>query len=414
MPDSERYLFEKEEQALQQARAILENEFYRESPLFSPFFNLFQEYKRMLKQLRILVKMGDKQQLRLNELNTQLDRSNRFIKKTFGQYLSDDIVDTILESPEGTSLGGEKRVVTTLMSDLRGFTAITERLPAETVVRMINIYLEYMTDIILKHQGTIDEFFGDGILALFGAPVSRDDDARRAVACAMEMQLAMEDVNRQNRKEGFPQLAMGVGINTGELVVGNIGSKKRTKYGVVGSNVNLTFRIESYTVGGQVFISESTRQSCGPILRIDDQMDVLPKGVKNAITIYEIGGIYGKYNLMLPEKKEIPLVELENPLPVKFSILTGKHACDTVFPGVITRLAPAVEEAEILTEVDVNKLANLKVAIFDRSGNEMASDVYVKVMKNIDDSQNRYRVNFTSIPPEIKTLLEKINRPVKI
>jgi adenylate cyclase len=414
MPGTDRYLFEKEEQALQEARAILENQQHKKSPLYNAFSNLFQEYKRMLKQLRILVKMGDKQQLRLNELNNQLDRSNRFIKKTFGQYLSDDIVDTILESPEGTSLGGEKRVVTTLMSDLRGFTAITERLPAEAVVRMINIYLEIMTDIILKHQGTIDEFFGDGILALFGAPVSRDDDARRAVACAMEMQLAMEEVNRQNREEGFPLLAMGVGINTGELVVGNIGSQKRTKYGVVGSNVNLTFRIESYTVGGQVFISESTRQSCGPILRIDDQMDVMPKGVKNPITIYDIGGIFGEYNLLLPEKEEIPLAEPEKPIPIKFSILTGKHACDTAYPGTIERIAESAEEAEILSPVEINKLANLKVSVLDRDGNETASEIYGKVIKRISGSQPRFRVNFTSMPPEAKALLEKITRTGKI
>lgn len=127
-----------------------------------------------------------------------------------------------------------------MMTDLRGFTAIGEQLPAEDVVGMININLEVMTGIIFKYQGTIDEFIGDAILVIFGAPVLRDDDALRAVACALDMQLAMHEVNERNKAAGYPEVAMGIGINTGSAVVGNIGSRKRVKYGVVGSSVNLT------------------------------------------------------------------------------------------------------------------------------------------------------------------------------
>ena len=204
------------------------------------------------KRLRDLEK---EQKRQLQELNAALDVRNRFIRQTFGRYLSDDIVETILEQPDGLKIGGEKRQATILMSDLRGFTSLSEGLPAEDVVAMVNIYLETMTDIILKYQGTIDEFIGDGILVIFGAPLQRPDDAQRAVACAVDMQLAMASVNDLNRQAGHPEVALGIGINTGPMVVGNIGSKKRMKYGVVGSNVNLTARIESYTVGGQIFIS---------------------------------------------------------------------------------------------------------------------------------------------------------------
>jgi adenylate cyclase len=291
------HLFKKEEETLQKAKSLLEEGKHKQSPLFKEFSELLRDYKRMYRQLRLLVKMSDKLQQRLNKLNDQLDVRNRFIKKTFGQYLSNDVVDRILQSPEGASLGGEKRVVTTLMSDLRGFTATAERLPAESVVGIINNYLEVMTDIIFKYQGTIEEFIGDGILAVFGAPLMRDDDAKRAVACAVEMQSAVEKVNRLNQDAGYPEVQMGIGINTGEVVVGNIGSSRRTKYGVLGSNVNLTFRIESYSMGGQVLISDSTRKECGSILQIVNQMDVIPKGFKKSITIYEIGGIHGDYNL---------------------------------------------------------------------------------------------------------------------
>jgi adenylate cyclase len=121
----------------------------------------------------------------LLQIKKSLDMKSRFIKETFGKYLSDEIVSTILESPAGMQLGGDKRVATIMMTDLRGFTSIGERLPAESVVNMINIYLDVMTEIIMKYNGTIDEFIGDAILVIFGAPVQRPDDSQRAVDCAI-------------------------------------------------------------------------------------------------------------------------------------------------------------------------------------------------------------------------------------
>src|SRR6185369_15972615 len=157
----------------------------------------------------------------------------------------------------------EMRRVTIMMSDLRAFTAVSERLGPEQVVHMLNRYLGAMAEIILRYQGTIDEFIGDAILAIFGAPVTRGDDARRALSCALAMQLALEVVNQENAKEGLPALEMGIAIHTGEVVVGNIGSDRRAKYGVVGPPVNIAGRIESYSVGGQVLISGETLAAAG-------------------------------------------------------------------------------------------------------------------------------------------------------
>lgn len=344
--------------------------------------------------------------LERNEAFVQLERANRFIRKTFGRYLSDSIVDTILESPEGTSLGGDKRKLTIMMTDLRGFTAISERLPAETVVSMINIFLEHMTDIILKYHGTIDEFIGDAILAIFGAPLFREDDAQRAVACALEMQLAMADVNARNREHGYPEVSMGIGINTGDVVVGNIGSSKRTKYGVVGRHVNLTSRIESYTVGGQILISDSTRQECDDLLRIDDQMNVMPKGVKEPITIYEVGGIQGSFQIFLPEKKSVELVELPQPLPIIFTIVEGKHASDEKFSGQIMRLTPKI--AELQAAVIADKLTNIKISLFDTAGVEVTPELYAKVIQVVSSTPPVLRVNFTAIPHEAEVFIKKL------
>lgn len=335
----------------------------------------------------------------------QLEIRNRFIRETFGRYLSDDIVDNILESPEGMKLGGEKRKVTIMMADLRGFTAISERLPAEDVVSIINIYLETMTDIIFKYQGTIDEFVGDAILVIFGAPILRDDDARRACACAIEMQMAMETVNERNRVAGYPEVAQGIGINTGELVVGNIGSEKRSKYGVVGRHVNLTSRIESYTVGGQTFISESTLQECGPILKIEDVMEVMPKGVKEPIKIYEIAGIAGDYNLFLSSKKELDMMELTQPLKVRFTIFNEKDTySEKAHEGNIIRLR--VDMADIEAATKCERLSNLKITLFDDEGYEISTDIYAKVTKTFHGNTPKFRANFTSLPPEAKAFFK--------
>jgi adenylate cyclase len=345
--------------------------------------------------------------LQRNEAQAQLERANRLIRKTFGQYLSDDIVDAILESPEGAALGGEKRFVTIMMTDLRGFTAIGERLPAEDVVSIINIYLETMTEIILNHQGTIDEFIGDAIFVIFGAPVLRDNDAKRAVACAVEMQLAMEEVNRRCREKGYPEVHQGIGINSGQIVVGNIGSKKRMKYGVVGRNVNLTSRIESYTVGGQIFISESTLEECGRhLLRIDDEMEVMPKGVKRPITIYEVGGVRGEYNLFMPEKVEMELLELPRPFSVLFTILEGKHAGNEARSGKVVKMLGAT--AEIQGDITPDKLTNLKISVFDLDENEITTDLYAKVIESREDATGVFKVRFTSIPPEAETFLKTV------
>jgi adenylate cyclase len=344
--------------------------------------------------------------LERNEAFGQLERANRFIRKTFGRYLSDDIVDTILESPDGASLGGEKRKLTIMMTDLRGFTAISERLAAETVVSIINIFLEIMTEIILKYQGTIDEFIGDAILAIFGAPILQQNDAQRAVACALEMQLAMEDVNVRYREAGYPEVSMGIGINTGDVVVGNIGSSKRTKYGVVGRHVNLTSRIESYTVGGQILISESTLHECNDLLRIDDDMEVMPKGVREPITIYEVGGIGGEFHIFRPEKHPVELAPLSQPVTIQFTFLEGKHAGKELNTATIVKMHDRL--AEVQATVSAGKLANLKIFLFDGQQQEITSELYAKVVQVISEDPSIFLINFTSVPAEADAFFQQI------
>jgi class 3 adenylate cyclase len=332
-------------------------------------------------------------------LTEELERHNQFIRKTFGRYLSREVVESLLSTPEGLRLGGEKRSITILMSDLRGFSALSERLDPERVVGLLNNYLGKMADIVTAHNGTIDEFIGDAILALFGAPIARADDAERAVACALQMQLAMREVNEENRRNGFPELEMGIALNTGECVVGNIGSQKRAKYGVVGSHVNLTARIESYTVGGQVLISRSTADAVGTGLKLGDQLQLGAKGFREPITVFELLGLGGNYGLELPERSEDPRA-LVREIPIHVEIIEGKQLAGGRIEGRL--LALSMREAMVSCASSIEPLSNLRVRFTGLNGVIVPGDLYAKV---IDSEEGRCRLRFTSIPDEIKSFI---------
>lgn len=370
------------------------------------------EKQRLKEQNKTLEQMVAERTDELNASLIKVEAANRLIRQTFGRYLSEDVVNDILSSPDGAALGGESRLITIMMTDLRGFTSISERLPAGDVLAIINIYLERMTDVIMKYKGTIIEFIGDAILAIFGAPVFREDDAKRALACAIEMQQAMAEVNARCRELGFPEIEQGIGLNTGESVVGNIGSDKRTKYGIVGRNVNLAGRIESYTVGGQILISESTAKACGPILAILETLEVMPKGVNQPITLFDVTGIGADFNVSLPCRGPAELVELQKELPVGFYILEGKHATGTIYEGIIRKLG--VKEALIHSEMPVERLANLKLTLAGSDGNELTSDLYAKVIESPSCSPSMFKVHFTSLPPDAKVFFgNALNNPTE-
>jgi class 3 adenylate cyclase len=231
---------------------------------------------------------------KLTEQKFEQERARKvFVLETFGQYLSDEVVSEILESPGGIKLGGELRDITILVSDLRGFTRITESMNSSDLLLLLNRYLERMTDIILHYSGTIDEFTGDGILVFFGAPRTFTDHARRAVLCAIEMQSVMDEFNRESLNLGLPELKMGIGINAGELVVGNIGSQKRKKYGAVGSPINVAFRVQAMAKGGETLITESVYQQVASEVLVGQETEAQLKGIEGPVKLYKVLGISG-------------------------------------------------------------------------------------------------------------------------
>ena len=252
---------------------------------------LFKPFNPVLLQARIKAGIERKRwHDREEQYREQLERNEKFIRATFGRYLSDEIVTDILERPEGLELGGDLRRVTILMSDIRGFTTLCENLAPAQVVTLINRYLGAMTDIIMAHQGTIDEFIGDAILAVFGAPQRRDDDANRAVDCALAMQAAMDAINVLNRAEGLPEIRTGIALNTGDVIAGNIGSERRSKYGFVGHAMNVTSRIEDKTAGGEILVSDSTLQSLQGTFSTGATREIKMKGINQSIVVHQILG----------------------------------------------------------------------------------------------------------------------------
>ncbi|MGO9571705.1 MAG: CHASE2 domain-containing protein [Desulfomonilaceae bacterium] len=221
------------------------------------------------------------------------ERDRRQIRETFGRYMSDDVVTEILKSPGGINLTGELRDITILVSDLRGSTPMGEALEPPQVLRVINRYLDRMIAVIMRHEGTIDEFTGDGILVLFGAQRAMSDAAKRAVLCALDMQKAMPELNRGNVALGLPELRMGIGINSGQLVVGNIGSEQRKKYGAIGSAINIAFSVEAQTnrAGGEILVTQAVCDRIDGSLELGPPRTLSLKGIAEPMPLYPVIGM---------------------------------------------------------------------------------------------------------------------------
>jgi adenylate cyclase len=343
----------------------------------------------------------------LLELNKQLERRNKFIRDTFGRYTSDDIVGVLLDMPEGLKLGGEKRRLTLLWSDLRGFTALSERLDPATVVALLNHYLSTMIDIIQKYGGTIDDIIGDAILVLFGAPLPIEDAAPRAVRCALEMQKSMGGVNQYNLQRGWPEIEMGIALHTGEVVLGNIGSTKRSKYSVIGQTVNLTARIESYTVGGQVLVSPTLINAVGRSLVLGDEVKVHAKGMPKALNCTELLGHQDHPELSL-EVGETGLTALAEPLPLAYAVLTGKHIDGQMHPGNLVAISP--RRAVVEAAGHLPRHANIVLRPEGEAPGEKLPEMYAKVLRPVDEPAKGYLIHFTSAAPGLRGKLSRIKK----
>lgn len=209
-------------------------------------------------------------------------------RAAYGRFMPQHVVDELLVNPSAINLGGANQIVTTLFSDLRGFTSMAETLSPEIVVQILNGYFTDLTPVIFEHNGMLDKYIGDGLMALFGVPYPSETAAVDAVRAAIGMQRRMAGVNRQLKAAGLPEIAIGIGINTGSVTVGYIGSKQRTDYTAIGDAVNLAARLEKEAEAGQIVISQSTFEAIGNSFPTRKVGETKVKGKCEPVRLYEV------------------------------------------------------------------------------------------------------------------------------
>lgn len=219
-----------------------------------------------------------------------------FVKKTFKRYLAASVVDRILKDPSALELGGEERELTVFFSDMSGFTSLSERMDPRSLVELINEYLGAMTDSIFLQEGTLDKYEGDAVMAFWGAPVAQDDHARRACWAALDNRSRLKELCAVWEKKGRPTFDIRIGINTGEMIVGNVGSKDRMEYTVLGDAVNIGSRLEqsNKVYGTHILISERTKLEAGEAVETREIDRIVLKGHKETIRAFELLGLAGQ------------------------------------------------------------------------------------------------------------------------
>ncbi|MBV5296597.1 MAG: PilZ domain-containing protein [Rhodoferax sp.] len=289
----------------------------------------------------------------------------------------------------------DTRRVTILLSDLRGFTAVAEHYTALEMVEALNRYFNRMTEIIIGYGGTIDKFMGDAIMALFGAPVARQDDVEAALACAIEMQMAMKDINLENQTFGMAPLYMGIGINTGEVVAGHLGSVLHSEYTVIGDQVNLASRVEAHSLRGQILLSENTYLLACDFIETGQVNEVRVKGKKGMVRMLELLSTRRPRHLVAParEIRNSPRVEVD--IAVKFQRVSGKSVLPEELIGRVVDISYG--GMYIVSPVALAAFSDIKIALSTSLGSDL-TEIYAKVLR-VSAVNNGFecRIEFTSI-----------------
>lgn len=301
--------------------------------------------------------------------------------------------------------GGIDREVTVLLTDLRGFTAISEVSTAQTVFDVLNRYLTRMSEIVVANGGMIDKFMGDAIMVLFGAIRSHPDDPRRAVTCAIQMQNAMDEINRDLAAQGLPALYMGAGVNTGRVMVGLLGSSLHSEFTVIGDEVNLASRIESFSLRGQVLVSEATYERCKGFVQASGPMDVHVKGKSKLVRLREVVAIpsLGLQNLR-QEVRRGPRVVLR--MPFSYQVVQGKIVLPQVHRGLVLDLGYQGIHAEV--EVGLEQHTDIMLVLDMSLIGKTSGEVYGKVRS----VRKHMGASFAGI--EFTTLSEQAERDIQL
>jgi class 3 adenylate cyclase len=230
----------------------------------------------------------------LTESFNQMARSLRekeVIRQAFSRYAAPEVAEEILKHPEQLALSGERRVLTVVFCDIRDFTSVAERLAPEEVVQLLNQFYALAIDTTFKHGGTLNKFLGDGVMALFGAPIPHLDHPLRAVRAALAMQAGVAELDERRRRAGLPSVAIGIGVSTGDVVAGTVGAEERMEYTAIGDSVNLAARLQSAAKPGQILISQATYGEVAEHVYVQSLGMLRVKGRKELVEVYEVRGL---------------------------------------------------------------------------------------------------------------------------
>jgi adenylate cyclase len=209
-------------------------------------------------------------------------------RANYSRFLPEYVVKQMLENPESFKLGGVSQTITILFADIRGFTRISEHAPPEKIVSLLNRYFSAMTDIIFAHGGTLDKYLGDGLMALFGAPTATPEDASNALNAAVAMQRRLLGINQELRAEGLSEIGVGMGLHTGEVIVGYIGSERRSEYTAIGDTVNTSSRLESNARGGEILLSDATAKAAHSRYKLKPREPITVKNREQPVILWEV------------------------------------------------------------------------------------------------------------------------------
>ena len=344
------------------------------------------------------------------------------LSKLFDKYqdengnikLSDEfrqIVNETIISGQLPEQAGEAKNVSILLSDLRGFTAMAEKYSPFTVIELLNRYFSKMSDIIDKHGGIIDKFMGDSIMVLFGAHDDREIALSSTLACAIEMQIAMNDINVISQSLGMANLYMGIGINTGEVVAGTLGSDIYREYTVIGDQVNLVSRVEAQSLRGQILLSENTYNLSKNITEIGDMNEVHVKGKREAVKMYELLALNTPNRLEVPRREIRSSPRVEVNIPLEYNLIDGKQVLSAVYTGNVIDISYG--GLFVMTDVALESFVEIKMSVSLSLMGTGTSEIYARVL-NCRKLDNRYlsHMEFTAIDEQarkaIKAYVDKL------
>ncbi|CAG0933682.1 partial adenylate cyclase, partial [Planctomycetaceae bacterium] len=286
------------------------------SGLLRPIFRLFEGTKE--------IAMGNFDyripEIRKDELGTLVKSFNRMaselkkkeiLKGVFNRYVSPHLADEILKDPEKIRLGGDRREVTVMFADIRGFTSIARSLAPEETVELLNRYFTVITEVIFRFEGTVDKFMGDCVMSVFGAPIRREAHLEQGLKAAMAVKKAVEELNRVRSAEGAVAFEIGIGLASGEVIAGNMGSMARMEYTAVGDTVNLASRLTDLSSGGDILVSETVYEAVRGKVEAEQIRGVVIKGFDHPVTLYNVKGFSGPWATEVEGIVHLALMELE-------------------------------------------------------------------------------------------------------